>query len=48
MLFNDTITKKLIEITNHDCNIAVEVEKLFHDEDLIEQGLVRNWEYDVK
>lgn len=46
MLFNDTITKKLIAITEQDCNIAVEVEKLFHDEELISQGLVRNWAYD--
>lgn len=43
MLFNDDITKQILAILDSGKNISVEIEKMFHDPNLISQGLVKDW-----
>lgn len=46
MIFNDYVTDKLIEITESpNTALIVEVNKLIHDPELLEQGLVKDWDY---
>ena len=46
MLFDDYITKKLVEILDKpDANISNEINKLIHDKELQEKGFVKDWDY---
>lgn len=47
MIFNDVITKTLLDIVDRDLNVAVEINKLMLDEELQREGAIKNWEYDV-
>lgn len=45
LVLNDDVTKHLIRTVDNDMNIAVEVEKLMSNEELIKEGIVKNWSY---
>lgn len=43
MLFNDDITKRVLNVIDSGKNISVGIEEMFHDQNLINQGLVKDW-----
>lgn len=45
MLFNDKITKTILDAIDEGKNIQVTVEKLFQDEELLKSGDVKDWTY---
>lgn len=45
MLFTDDITKRIIEIIDSGKNISVEINKMFEEKELIESGILKNWDY---
>ena len=45
MIFNDNITRRILEIVQKNENISLEIEKMFKEQNLIDQGLVKDWDY---
>lgn len=45
LIFNDDITKRILEIVQSGENISLEIEKIFSESDIIEQGLAKDWTY---
>ena len=46
LLFNEYVTDKLVEVLETpDANISIEINKLIHNKELQEQGIVKDWDY---
>ena len=46
MVFDDKVTKRLVDILDTpDANLSKEVNKMFEDQELLELGLVKDWDY---
>ena len=45
MIFNDEITGRILEIVNSGKVISTEINKMFKEQDLIDRGLVKDWDY---
>ena len=44
MLFEDDITKRILDIIDSGKNVSVEINKLFKDEELLKNGIVKDWD----
>ena len=45
LVFNDEITKRILEIVKSGDNISLEIEKIFNEQEIIELGLAKDWSY---
>jgi len=48
MIFEDDITKRILDIVQKGENISLEIEKMFSEEDLLTRGVVKDWSYKKK
>ena len=45
MIFNNDITKRILEIIQSGNNISIEIDRMFNEPELLDVGLVKDWDY---
>ena len=45
MLFEEDITKRILNIIQDGKNISLEIEKMFGEEELLSRGVIKDWTY---
>ena len=45
MIFEDDITKRILQIVESGKNISLEIEKMFSEQDLLDRKVVKDWDY---
>lgn len=45
LIFNDVITKRILEIIQKGENISLEIEKIFEEQEILDSGVAKDWTY---